>query len=447
MVSTRDVIVRLLRSLGSRKEVDQYLKQYSSVDSHKFAVTKVGGGILAKDADALTSSLSFLRHVGLLPIVVHGAGAGLDRALETEGIPLRRIEGRRVVDARTQELARKITLRENLSLVENLEQMETRARPITSGVFEVAPADPSLGAAGDITAVHTDALASCLRSGVLPIVSATGETADGRLLYINADAAASALAKALQPYKIIFLSDPPGVVDGDGHLLSAINLAEDYEALEAKPWMSPPMRRQLAQIKAILDELPHTSSVSITSPDRLAKELFTHTGSGTLIRRGERVGFHESLAGIDIDRLRALLEQCFARRLDEHYFTTKQFFRIYLSESYRATAILTRQSEIPYLDKFAVTTEAQGAGIGGSLWARMKAENKKLFWRARVDNDVNPWYFQQADGTHREGRWIVFHYGLDGWDEIRACVDYALHLPATFFDHPPSGSPPPAKES
>lgn len=211
--------------------------------------------------------------------------------------------------------------------------------------------------------------------------------------------------------------------------------------------MSPPMRRQLAQIKAILDELPHTSSVSITSPDRLAKELFTHTGSGTLIRRGERVGFHESLAGIDIDRLRALLEQCFARRLDEHYFTTKQFFRIYLSESYRATAILTRQSEIPYLDKFAVTTEAQGAGIGGSLWARMKAENKKLFWRARVDNDVNPWYFQQADGTHREGRWIVFHYGLDGWDEIRACVDYALHLPATFFDHPPSGSPPPAKES
>jgi acetylglutamate kinase len=436
MNSTRDVIVRLLRSLGTRKEVDQYLKQYSSEGAQKFAVTKVGGGTLARDTDALCSSLTFLQHVGLLPVVIHGAGPQLDDAAREEGLVVQRLAGRRVVDPRTLELARKVVLRENLRLVEGLEELGTRARPVTSGVFEVRSAEPALGAVGDVAAVHTDAVLSCVRAGVLPVVAALGETTDGRFLYVDADVAAVALARTLAPYKLIFLSDPAGVVDGDGNIVSAVNLAEDYERMREEPWMTPPMRRQLRLIKELLDDLPLSSSVSITSPDRLAKELFTHTGSGTLIRRGERVLRFESLEGVDRPRLRELLEVGFGRLLAEDYFELKEFFRVYLADSYRATAILTRDTPIPYLDKFAVTAEAQGAGIGGSLWARMKAENPKLFWRARAENDINPWYFQQAQGTHREGRWVVFYYGLEGWDEIRSCIDYALAQQATMHEKP-----------
>src|SRR5262249_29810299 len=152
----------------------------------------------------------------------------------------------------------------------------------------------------------------------------------------------------------------------------------------------------------------------------LAKELFTHTGSGTLVRRGERVLQHDTLDNIDRERLRGLLEICFQRKLDEGYFDKKSFYRIYLSDSYRATAILTldptgRAPNIPYLDKFAVTTQAQGAGIGGSLWTRMKNENPRLFWRARNGNEVNPWYFQQAQGSYRNEKWTVFWFGLDNF--------------------------------
>src|SRR5690554_6309006 len=66
----RDVIVRLLANIGSRKEVEQYLRHYASVDAPKFAVVKVSGAVIDGSLDALASSMSFLQRVGLVPIVV-----------------------------------------------------------------------------------------------------------------------------------------------------------------------------------------------------------------------------------------------------------------------------------------------------------------------------------------------------------------------------------------
>src|SRR4051812_49998157 len=131
MSQTKDVIVRLLRNLGSRKEVEQYLKQYSSVDSQKFAIIKAGGTILKKDLDALASSLTFLQRVGLQPIVLHGAGPQLDDALADAGVPHKREGGQLVSTPRVLEIARKVFMKENLRLVEALEELGTRARPVT----------------------------------------------------------------------------------------------------------------------------------------------------------------------------------------------------------------------------------------------------------------------------------------------------------------------------
>ncbi|MGK3997751.1 acetylglutamate kinase [Sorangium sp. So ce1024] len=440
MGSTQDVIVRLLRNLGSRKEVEQYLKQYAAVDQQKFAVIKVGGAILDEDLEALATSLVFLNQVGLYPIVIHGAGPQLDRALAEAGIPTERVNGLRVTTPRVLEIARRVFLRENLRLVEALEEMGTRTRPITAGVFEASLLDEErLGLVGRIERVHVDAVRSSLRAGHLPILACLGETPGGQIVNINADVAARELALAIQPFKMIFLTSAGGLLDEHGRIISAINLEEDYAGLIAQPWLSAGKRLRLQEIKLLLDGLPPTSSVSITAPDHLAKELFTHTGSGTLVRRGERILRHDTLDGIDRDRLRDLLEACFQRQLDEHYFDKKPFYRIYLSDSYRATAILTLDSSgkapSPYLDKFAVTTEAQGVGIGGSLWTRMKNENPRLFWRARNGNEINPWYFQQAEGSYRNESWTVFWYGLSSFDEIRACIDHALALPATLRHH------------
>src|SRR3954469_14568131 len=154
MQTTKNIIVRLLRNLGSRKEVEQYLKQYSSVDSQTFAIIKVGGSVLARELDALASSLTFLQNVGLYPIVIHGAGPQLNEALAEASVPTERIDGLRVTTPRVLEVARKVFQRENLRLVEALEERGTRARPITAGVFEAELIDPArLGFVGAVTRV------------------------------------------------------------------------------------------------------------------------------------------------------------------------------------------------------------------------------------------------------------------------------------------------------
>jgi len=436
MKTTQDIVTRLLRNIGSRKEVEQYLSQFSAVDAKRFAVIKVGGNILAKQIDDLASSLTFLHQVGLHPIVIHGAGPQLDEALAAGGIDTPRIDGLRATPPAALEIARRVFQRENLRLVEALEELGTRTRPILSGVFEAEAIDPDkLGLVGRPTRLHLEAIDSSIRAGHLPILASLGETTGGQILNINADVAARALALAIQPYKIIFLTETGGLLDGEGRILSAINLAEDYAPLMEQPWLHSGMRLKVQEIKQLLDELPHTSSVSITKPDHLARELFTHRGSGTLIRQGERVELYEgeAFSHIDQERLRSLLEQCFQKKLTANYFDKKRFFRIYLADSYRATAILTSENrrEIPYLDKFAVTQEAQGAGVGGSIWQRMVRDNPKLFWRSRAENPINGWYFEHADGSFKSARWTVYWYGLEGFPEIRACVEKALALPAT----------------
>ncbi len=436
---TQDVIVRLLTNIGSRKEVEQYLKHYASVDAPKFAVVKVSGAIIDRSLDALASSMTFLQRVGLVPIVVHGGNVQLDRALAQAGIDAPVVKGLRKMTPAALEIARRVLHDTNLRLVEALEGLGTRARPFTSGVVEANKYQmPDLGLIGEISGVRDAAIAQTARAGVLPIVAPLGETPKGQILVVHADAVARAIALAVKPHKVVFLNEVGGLLDGSGVVRSAVNLAEDYADLSQNAALDPESLRKLAEINALLSELPPTSSVSITSPEHLAKELFTHGGQGTLVRRGERVVRHEAWTTIDKDRLRALLEVCFARRLDERYFDEKAPYRVYLAESYRATAILTMEHGLPYLDKFAVTNEAQGEGIGGSIWQRMRRETPKLFWRSRANNPVNGWYAQKADGLYKTAKWWVFWTGMNDFGEIQRAVERALEMPATFYDAPSS---------
>ena len=112
-------------------------------------------------------------------------------------------------------------------------------------------------------------------------------------------------------------------------------------------------------------------------PDELAKELFTHQGSGTLVRRGERVSA-ASIPGkqLDLQRLRALIESSFGRKLASDYFQTHQAVRRSSSaRHYRAALILTLEDGIRYLDKFAVCDDAQGEGLGRAAWQVMRDDH------------------------------------------------------------------------
>ena len=442
MQSTQDIIVKLLTNIGSRKEVEQYLRHYAGVDAQKLAVVKVSGSILEGSLDSLASSLSFLQRVGLHPILVHGAGPQLTRAVLEAGLKTERIDGLRVTTPEVLEIARRVFQRENLALADALEGYGTRARPISSGVFQARrAADTRLGLVGEVIGVNQAAITSSIAMGHLPILAPLGETPEGQILNINADVATRELALAVQSHKIIFLTDTGGLLDKDGQIISAVSLDEDFDDLMQKSWIHSGMRLKLEQISALLRKLPRSSSVSITSPDHLAKELFTHRGAGTLVRVGERIDRYEDFEAIDAPRLRDLLELCFGRELDARYFTTKKPYAIYLADSYRATAIFTREDPMPYLDKFAVTTEAQGEGIGGSVWKRVRRDIPKFFWRSRASNPVNDWYADKADGSYKTDAWSVYWCGTRSFPEIQACIERALAMPATLRDRTPSEAP------
>lgn len=441
VAKTQSMIVRLLTNIGSRNEVEQYLRYYSSDEPQKFAVIKVSGQVLETSFEQLVSSLAFLHGVGLRPVIVLGARPQLRRALVAAGIETPVIDGLRATPPAVLSIARRVFEDESIRLAEALDALGTRARPIAGGVFsaELLP-DARLGLVGRVTAVNSSSISSAIRLTQLPILAPFGETADGQIVRLDADTVAPALASAIRPHKVILLTGAGGLLDATGRMIPAVNLEEDLDAGLLESLADDAVRERLMTIATMLRELPRSSSVSVTSPEHLARELFTHRGAGTLIRLGERVRRHDSFAAVDLPSVRALLEECFGRRLDDGYFTTKDAYRVYLAESFRATAILTREHvsvagvprDIPYLDKFAVTVEAQGEGIGSSIWLRMSRENPKLFWRSRSTNPINAWYATKASGMVKAADWTVFWSGLDEFAEIQACVEHALALPPSF---------------
>lgn len=242
--------MRLLYSIGTKREVERHLRIFSS-SSHpsqpaKFAVIKIGGAVL-DEIEELALSLSFLYRVGLYPIVLHGAGPQMNSILEREGVVPDYIDGIRVTgtilssvpshtclilyfsaDARTLGIARRVFLEENLKLVGALEKLGTRARPITSGVFTADYLERSkYGLVGKITKVDKRPLEASIRAGALPILTSLAESPDGQILNVNADIAAGELAKELEPMKIVFLNDKGGMFHGvTGEKLDVINLDE-----------------------------------------------------------------------------------------------------------------------------------------------------------------------------------------------------------------------------
>jgi acetylglutamate kinase len=434
-IQTRQTIVRLLSSMASAKEISQYLKRFSQLDAKRFAVVKVGGAVLRDDLEALTSSLAFLQDVGLTPIVVHGAGPQLDEELAAAGIEKRTVDGLRVTTPEALAVVRRAFIAQNLKLVEALQANDTRATSIVAGVFEADYLDrDTYGLVGEVKRVHLGPIEASLQAGSIPVIASLGETPQGQILNVNADFAANELVQVLQPYKIVFLTGTGGLLDGDGRVIDSINLSTEYEHLMAQPWVSGGMRLKLQQIKDLLDRLPLTSSVSITRPAELAKELFTHKGSGTLVRRGERVQRATSWDELDLERMRRLIESAFGRRLLPDYFERTRLLRAYVSENYRAALILTEESGFPYLDKFAVLDEAQGEGLGRAVWQVMREETPQLFWRSRHGNPVNPFYYAESDGCIKQPQWKVFWYGIGAVDAVLHCVEHCRKRPATLKD-------------
>jgi len=396
MASSRDVrqtIVHLLSNMSDGKEIRSYLQRFSEVDRARFAVIKIGGAILRDHLDETAAALAFLHTVGLTPIVIHGGGPQLDAALEIRGIATEKIDGLRVTGPEVLDAARDTFIEQNILLVEAVRSQGVAAHGLTEGAFDADYVDRDrYGLVGEPTEVHLPLIRSIVASGAIPILTCLGVAPGGQLVNINADAATRALVHAVQPMKIIFLAGAGGLLDAEARLIESINLASDYDHLMSRDWLHSGMRLKLAEIKALLDDTPLSTSVSITTPSGLVKELFTHGGSGTMVRRGELIGKEPDKVALDRGQIEKLVEEAFGRALKPAWWDSLALETAYLSESLRAGALIARLGDFAYLDKFAIHEDARGEGLARTVWAHVTADYPLLYWRSRTENGFNAFY-------------------------------------------------------
>ena len=446
--STRSTVVQLLSNIGSKREVQQYLSHFSSVSSQQFAVIKVGGAIITEYLQILSSALAFLNHIGLYPVVVHGAGPQLNRMLEAAGVEPQFEDGIRVTDGKTLQLARSLFLEENLKLVEQLENLGVRARPITSGVFTANYLDKEkYNLVGKINKVDKRPIEAAIRAGSLPILTSMAETPEGQVLNVNADVAAGELARALQPLKIVYLSEKGGLFNGDTkEKISVINLDEEYDGLMKQWWVRHGTRLKIKEMKELLVDLPRSSSVAIIHPADLQKELFTDSGAGTLIRRGNKVHVNTKLSQFeDLDAFKQVLvrdrEGLDAKATVDRYVEGLQErdFRAYFDEPMEALAIVLPpqgESSVAQLATFTITKAGWLTNVSDNVFASIRKDYPKLIWTVKSDDENLTWFFDKADGSLTRDSEVLFWSGIESGDEVRELmIEFGKHGRALFGDN------------
>lgn len=429
--STRSTVVQLLNNIGSKREVEQYLKYFSSVSHQQFAVIKVGGAIITNHLDQLSLCLAFLYHLGLFPIVLHGTGPQINELLERDGIEPLYEDGIRITDPKTMLVVRQCFLEQNLRLVTALEKMGVRARPITAGVFSADYLSrEKYQLVGKISAVNKLPIEAAIDAGYLPILTSLAETASGQVLNVNADIAAGELAREFEPLKIVFLNEVGGIINGStGQKISAINLDEEYHDLMSQPWVKYGTKLKIKEIHDLLQHLPRSLSVAIINVDDLQRELFTDSGAGTLIRRGYKLITRLLLAEFGLpDTLRnALLrdpEIRLGKLLVAKYlgFLEHNPFKAYGDEPLEVLAIVVLpEGQVPRLDKFLSSKTGWLNNVTDNIFSSIRKDFDRLHW---VVSDQDPnlaWYFSQSSGSFVRNGHYLFWYGLST-DSVAALI-------------------------
>lgn len=426
--STRSTVIQLLNNIGSKREVQQYLKYFTSVSQQQFAVIKVGGAIITQQLPQLASCLAFLYHLGLYPIVLHGTGPQINEILENEGIEPDYIDGIRITDPKTMGVVRKCFLEQNLKLVTALEKMGVKARPITGGVFNAHYLDKEkYKLVGQIDSINKDPIEASIKAGALPILTSLAETSSGQLLNVNADIAAGMVAKEFKPLKIVYLNEKGGIINGNtGEKISAINLDEEYEDLLKESWVKYGTKLKIKEIRELLMHLPRSSSVAIINVDDLQKELFTDSGAGTLIRRGHKLITHDDLSKVNLTLLKNKLSDEVSD-VDAYVESlVPGTFRLYADEPMEVVAIVKKSADdesISKLDKLIVSKSGWLNNVTDNIFKLLEKDFPNLYWIISETDENMPWFFAKSQGSYTKPGEVLFWYGISDLSKASALIN------------------------
>lgn len=260
-------------------------------------VVKFGGNAMGSDelVAAFVDDIIFLHLAGIHPVVVHGGGPQITRALEAAGIASEFRGGYRYTSVEAMGVVAQVLRDEvNQQLVNRFTAAGVTATGLWGQDDELFLAqrrhgEPDLGRVGDVVRVNPASLAAALKAGSIPVVASIGrDLDDDGLLNLNADAAAGAIASALGAAKLIVLTDVAGLYrdwPNTQSLISRINVTELAALLPGlDSGMIPKMR---ACLDAVMAGVSRAAIIDGRIAHSILLEIFTARGSGTEVYRGD----------------------------------------------------------------------------------------------------------------------------------------------------------------
>jgi acetylglutamate kinase len=278
-----------VRDVGTLLEALPYIREFHG----RTVVIKYGGAAMADPAlkEEFARDVVLLKYVGMNPVVVHGGGPEITAYMNRLDLPVRFVEGLRVSDAQTVEVAKMVLVgKVNKDIVLLINRHGQPAVGICGDdglLFRVnrqtSPSGQDIGFVGRIDTVDVDVLNHLARD-YIPVVASVGADRHGNSYNVNADEAAGAVARALRAYKLMFLTDVPGWLRDPQDPESVISEAGAREVEVALGKVQGGMRPKLqACLEAIHGGVYAAHIVDGRVPHSLLLELFTDAGMGTKI--------------------------------------------------------------------------------------------------------------------------------------------------------------------
>jgi acetylglutamate kinase len=268
-----------------------YIQKFSGIT----VVIKYGGAALVNEEikKTIMADIALMKYVGFKPVVVHGGGKDINKALEKVGIEPKFIDGLRVTDEPTMEIVQQVLAGKiNKNITSELCQHGINAVGICgkdAAFMKVKKASPNgldLGLVGDVTEVKTDLVTTLIDNGFVPVISSIGVDDEGNSYNVNADYAAVAVAGALKAEKLVFITDVAGImedVNDPDSVISVIKSADVQEKIDngiISGGMIPKVQCCIAGVEAGVNNV-HILDGRIAHC--LILEIFTNKGIGTLI--------------------------------------------------------------------------------------------------------------------------------------------------------------------
>jgi len=283
---------------------------YIQIYDRETVVIKYGGHAMGEESVAklFAADVVLLKMLGLHPVVVHGGGPQISAMLERAGVKSTFIDGLRVTDAATMEVAEMvlsgainkeianwITLAGSEAKVRGVGLSGKDARLITVEKAKKTRKDPDsmieqivdLGFVGEPKAIDTTLIEALIgaEDDYIPVIAPIGVSEEGQTFNINADTVAGAMAGALEAKRMLLLTDVAGVLDKNGQLIRQLTVAEAKAAIEtgvATGGMIPKLETAIDAVEAGVEAVVILDG---RRPHAMLVELFTEHGSGTLVCR------------------------------------------------------------------------------------------------------------------------------------------------------------------